>query len=155
MSQFLLYFNAFWAALGILTGGGVGILGILVLAGYVYGAAGGLGLWIAEGVLKEDAPVEAEATEKIDEKVKNILNIWMERDGSIWINDAPVPMEEVSDIVRPLYAASERHLVISIRGDRETPYSFMDAVQKELVSAGVVRVVFATTLERQMTRARR
>lgn len=97
----------------------------------------------------------AAATEKIDEKVKNILNIWMERDGSIWINDSPVSMEEVSDIVRPLYAQSERHLVISIRGDRDTPYHFMDAVQKELVSAGVVRVVFATTLERQMTRARR
>ncbi|MFH1765101.1 MAG: biopolymer transporter ExbD [Gemmatimonadota bacterium] len=98
---------------------------------------------------------EAAATEKIDEKVKNILNIWMERDGSIWINDAQVTMEEVSDIVRPLYARSERHLVISIRGDRDAPYHFMDSVQKELVSAGVVRVVFATTLERQMTRARR
>ena len=105
-----------------------------------------------------DRPItwaEAEATEKIDEKVKNILNIWMERDGSIWINDAPVAMDGVADIVRPLYAASERHLVISIRGDRDTPYSYMDSVQKELVSAGVVRVVFATTLERQMTRARR
>jgi len=97
----------------------------------------------------------AAATEKIDEKVKNILNIWVERDGSIWINDSNVPMEDVSDEVRPLYALSERHLVISIRGDRDTPYSFMDAVQKELVSAGVVRVVFATELERQMTRARR
>ncbi|MCJ7628875.1 MAG: biopolymer transporter ExbD [Longimicrobiales bacterium] len=98
---------------------------------------------------------EAAATEKIDEKVKNILNIWMERDGSIWINDEPVPMEDVSEKVRPLYAQSEQHLVISIRGDRDAPYHFMDAVQKELVSAGVVRVVFATTLERQMTRARR
>lgn len=106
----------------------------------------------------KDRPInwaEAKATEKIDEKVKNILNIWVERDGSIWINDENVPMEGVSDRVRPLYAESERHLVISIRGDRETPYSFMDAVQKELVSAGVVRVVFATELERQMTRARR
>jgi biopolymer transport protein ExbD len=64
-------------------------------------------------------------------------------------------MEEVSDVVAPLYAQSERHLVISIRGDRETPYSFMDAVQKELVSAGVVRVVFATELEQQISRARR
>ena len=98
---------------------------------------------------------EAEATEKIDEKVKNILNIWMHRDGSIWINDAPVEMEEVRTIVAPLYAQSERHLVISIRGDRDTPYSYMDSVQKELVAAGVVRVLFATTLERQMTRARR
>ncbi len=106
----------------------------------------------------KERPIEwaaAAATEKIDEKTKNILNIWVERDGSIWMNDQPYPMEEVSDIVLPLYAASERHLVISIRGDRDTPYSYMDALQKELVSAGVVRVVFATALERQMTRARR
>ena len=106
----------------------------------------------------KERPIEwaaAAATEKIDEKVKNILNIWVERDGSIWINDQPIPMEEVSDIVLPLYAQSDRHLVISIRGDRDTPYHFMDQLQKELVSAGVVRVVFATALERQMTRARR
>lgn len=105
-----------------------------------------------------ERPIEwaqAAATQKIDEKVKNILNIWVERDGSIWINDQSVPMEDVSVIVAPLYAQSERHLVISIRADRETPYRFIDAVQKELVSAGVVRVTFATMLEKQMTRARR
>lgn len=55
MSQFLLYFDAFWAALGVLTGGGLGILGLLVLAGYVYGAAGiasekKLGYRVAVGV---------------------------------------------------------------------------------------------------------
>lgn len=98
---------------------------------------------------------QAAASEKIDEKVKNILNIWMERDGSVWINDQNLAMEEVSGLVGPLYAASERHLVISIRADRDTPYSYIDAVQKELVAAGVVRVVFATELERQTTRARR
>jgi len=96
---------------------------------------------------------EAAAAEKIDEKVKNILNIWMEQDGSIWINDSEFAMEEVSSLVGPLYAASERHLVISIRADRNTPYVFVDAVQKELVAAGVVRVVFATELELQTTRA--
>jgi len=98
---------------------------------------------------------EAEATEKIDEKTKNILNIWVERDGSIWMNDQQYPMEDVGEVVLPLYAQSDRHLVISIRGDRDTPYSIMDQLQKELVSAGVVRVVFATALEKQMTRARR
>ena len=106
----------------------------------------------------KDRPInwaEAAATQKIDEKVKNILNIWVERDGSIWINDQNYVMEEVSDVVAPLYAQSDRHLVISVRADRETPYSFIDAAQHELVSAGVVRVVFATMLERQMTRARR
>jgi biopolymer transport protein ExbD len=98
---------------------------------------------------------QAAAAEKIDEKVKNILNIWVEQDGSVWINDQEIAMEEVSTLVGPLYAASERHLVISVRADRDTPYSSIDAVQKELVSAGVVRVVFATELERQTTRARR
>lgn len=40
MSQFLLYFDAFWAALGALTGSGLGVYGLLVLGGSVYGAAG-------------------------------------------------------------------------------------------------------------------
>jgi biopolymer transport protein ExbD len=97
----------------------------------------------------------AEATEKIDEKKKNILNIWVEQDGSVWINDRPHAMEEVNGTVGPLYAASDRRLVISIRADREVPYVYIDAVQKELVEAGVVRVVFATELEQAMTRARR
>ena len=105
-----------------------------------------------------DRPItwpEAEAAEKIDEKQKNILNIWMERDGTIFINDQPYPMEDVSQVIAPLYAASERALVISIRGDREVPYLYMDLLQKELVAAGVVRVVFAAQLEQSMQRERR
>ena len=105
-----------------------------------------------------DRPItwpEAEAAEKIDEKQKNILNIWMERDGRVFINDQPYPMEDVSQVVAPLYAASERALVISIRGDREVPYLYLDQIQKELVSAGVVRVVFAAQLEQSMQRERR
>ena len=105
-----------------------------------------------------DRPIEwpeAEAAEKIDEKQKNILNIWMERDGTVYMNDQPYPMEDVRRIVAPLYADSERALVISIRGDREVPYLFMDLLQKELVAAGVVRVVFAAQLEQSMQRERR
>jgi biopolymer transport protein ExbD len=98
---------------------------------------------------------EAEATEKIDEKVKNILNIWVERTGQIFINDQPYTMDQVSEVVRPLYADSDRRLVISIRADREVPYLTMDQIQKELVAAGVVRVVFATEIEQRMTRQRR
>jgi biopolymer transport protein ExbD len=98
---------------------------------------------------------EAGAAQKIDEKSKNILNIWMERDGSIFINDQQYQMSEVSQVVAPLYAQSERALVISIRGDRDAPYRFIDQLQDELVSAGVVRVVFAAQLEQQMQRARR
>ena len=105
-----------------------------------------------------DRPIEwarAEAAQKIDEKQKNILNIWMERDGVVYINDQAYSMEQVTTIVAPLYAESERALVISIRGDREVPYRFIDQVQTALVSAGVVRVVFATQLEQSMQRERR
>ena len=105
-----------------------------------------------------DRPIEwpeAAAAEKIDEKQKNILLIWMERDGSIFMNDQPYPMEDVHLVVAPLYAASERALVISIRGDREVPYRFMDQLQQELVAAGVVRVVFAAQMEQSIQRERR
>jgi biopolymer transport protein ExbD len=105
-----------------------------------------------------DRPIEwpdAAAAEKIDEKQKNILNIWMERDGTVFMNDQPFPMADVSQYVAPLYAQSERALVISIRGDREVPYRYVDILQQELVEAGVVRVVFATQLEQSMQRERR
>ena len=105
-----------------------------------------------------DRPIEwpeAEAAEKIDEKQKNILNIWLENSGTVFMNDQPFAMADVSAFVAPLYSASERALVISIRGDREVPYQYMDLLQKELVSAGVVRVVFAAQLEQSMQRERR
>ncbi len=98
---------------------------------------------------------EAESAQKIDEKQKNILNIWMERDGTIYMNDQLFPMTDVSAYVAPLYASSDRALVISIRGDRDVPYRFMDQLQKELVAAGVLRVVFAAQLEQSMQRERR
>ena len=98
---------------------------------------------------------EATATEKIDEKAKNILNIWVERDGGLYMNDRPYEMGDIAGTVGPLYAASDRALVISIRGDRDVPYNTIDQVQKQLVAAGVVRVVFATALEQRITRERR
>jgi biopolymer transport protein ExbD len=98
---------------------------------------------------------QAQATEKIDEKAKNILNIWVEPNGSVFMNDQPFAMEQVSEFVGPLYASSDQRLVISIRGDRDVPYRTIDLLQKELVNAGVVRVVFATELEQRVTRTRR
>jgi len=105
-----------------------------------------------------DRPIEwteAESAQKIDEKQKNILNIWLEREGGVYVNDQPHTMEQATTIVAPLYAASQRALVISIRGDREVPYRYMDQLQTALVNAGVVRVVFATQLEQSMQRERR
>lgn len=96
----------------------------------------------------------AEATEKIDEKQKNILNIWVESNGDVFINDVQRQMAEVRQVVAPIYRQNQS-MVISVRSDRQVPYRYIDAIQKELVAAGVVRVVFATELEQSMTRARR
>lgn len=97
----------------------------------------------------------AEATQKIDEKLKNILNVWVQRDGNIFINDRPYDMGDVAAVVGPLYAASDRALLISIRSDREVLYNTIDQLQKQLMAAGVMRVVFATMLEQRMQRERR
>jgi hypothetical protein len=40
VAQFLLYFDAFWMALAVLFGRGLGVLGLIALAAYVFGAYG-------------------------------------------------------------------------------------------------------------------
>ncbi len=97
---------------------------------------------------------DAAATKKIEEKKKDIVYVWVERAGTLYVNDRPVGMEELSNIVAPLYAENQG-IVISLRADAEVPYRFIDQVTKELQSAGAVRVVFATELERRMTTERR
>jgi len=98
--------------------------------------------------------VEAAATEKIDEKRKSILHIWIDRAGTVHINDLLVPFEDISEIVRPLYA-DDRELVVALRGDRDVPYSQINTITEELQEAGAVRVTFATRLEQRSARARR
>lgn len=98
---------------------------------------------------------DAQATQKLDEPRKNILHLYMESDGSIYINDQLVPTANVSNVVAPLYAESERRMVVVLRGDRDVPYRFVDAVQKELQEAGAYRVTFYTNLAQRVTRERR
>lgn len=97
----------------------------------------------------------AEATEKMDEKQKDILNVWVEGNGAVYINDLVRPMDEVSDVVYPVFVANQCCLKISIRSDRNAPYSYVDQLQKELVAAGALKVVFATELEKSMRSQRR
>jgi biopolymer transport protein ExbD len=98
---------------------------------------------------------KAEATQKQDEKRKNILHIWLEPDGGVYINDAGVPMDMVADVVLPLYRESDRRLLVSIRGDRDVPYRYINAVTEQLREANAVRVFFYTDLESRLTRERR
>ena len=106
----------------------------------------------------KDQPIEwvqATATQKVDEKKKNVLEIWVLENGTVYINDSPVAMGDVSDLVAPLYVSTAQRLVTSIRADKDVPYLYIDQIQSELQEAGAVRVVFASEVERNMTRERR
>ena len=98
---------------------------------------------------------DAEATQKLDEPRKDILHVYMEADGKVFINDQLIPLERVSDVVGPLYIDSGQRLLTVLRADRAVAYQYVDAIQKELQEAGSVRVTFYTNLEERVRRARR
>ena len=97
----------------------------------------------------------AEATEQLDTPRKDVLHVYVERDGSVFINDALVPMEQVANVVRPHHLSREGRMVTMLRIDGEVSYYHVDAIQKQLQSAGAVRVAFYTNLEQRVTRERR
>ena len=103
---------------------------------------------------REYVAPEAETTQKREEPRKDVLHVYIEKDGSVYINDARLNMDQVSEIVRPLYAEN-RALILQLRADRDVPYSTIDQVQKEFQQAGAVRLVFYTDLEQRVTRERR
>jgi len=94
---------------------------------------------------------EAEAQEKIPEKRKDILHLYVEGTGAVYINDQRVPTAQISDIVAPMRAEQPR-LVVAVRGDTDVPYNVVNDVQEELRDAGAVRVNFTTNLEREISR---
>ena len=98
--------------------------------------------------------VQAEATEKIDEKRKNILHVWVDNQGEVFINDRNIAYQDIAKVVRPIYAEN-RQLVVAVRADDDIPYSQINTITKQLQQAGAVRVTFATRLEQRVTRPRR
>jgi biopolymer transport protein ExbD len=97
---------------------------------------------------------EAEATQKLEEPRKDVLNVYVEQDGTIFINDRNTPPEQVSGVIAPLWAEN-RGLVVMLRSDRDVAYSRIDQILKELQASGAVRVAFYTNLEQRMMRERR
>lgn len=104
---------------------------------------------------KRDVTIpEAEATKKMDDARKDVLHVYVERDGRVFINDQLVPIAQVSDMILPLRTENPKLLIV-LRADVDVPYRYIDAVQKELQEAAAVRVTFYTNVERRMIRERR
>ncbi|CAN5832167.1 biopolymer transporter ExbD [soil metagenome] len=98
---------------------------------------------------------EAEATQRVDEKRKNILHLWVEQDGTVYINDAITPIDAIAGLVGPLYEQTDRRLVVAIRSDRDVPYGTINQITEGLRDGGALRVNFATNFEQRLTAARR
>lgn len=97
---------------------------------------------------------DAEATQKMEDARKDVLNVYVERDGSVYINDVLTPIDQVASVVGPQRASNPLLLVV-IRGDVDVPYRFIYGVQEQLQAASAVRVTFYTNVEQRMLRERR
>lgn len=97
---------------------------------------------------------EAEATQKMEDARKDVLNVYVEQTGNVYINDVLTPIEQVASVVGPQRASNPQLLVV-IRGDIDVPYRFIWGVQEQLQAASAVRVTFYTNVEQRMLRERR
>ena len=98
---------------------------------------------------------EASATQPVDEKRKNILHLWVEADGSVFINDARVPLEGIAPLVRQAYIDTDQRLVVAIRADRSVPYGTINNITEALRDGGALRVNFATDIQQRVAAAQR
>ena len=68
---------------------------------------------------------EAEATEKLEQPRKDILHVYIESNGSIFINDQLYAPDQVSNVIAPLYAQNTA-TVVMLRSDRDVPYVLIE-----------------------------
>lgn len=97
----------------------------------------------------------ADATQPIDEKRKNILHLWVDPDGSVYINDLLTPLEAIPPLVQQEFINTDRRLVVAIRSDRAVPYGTINQITEALRDGGALRVNFATNFEERVGAARR
>ncbi len=107
-----------------------------------------LGVVLLVSSCEVPVPIAIGPQEQEDEKSyyvpkNDVVYVSIGRDGSVHVNEEPYAMEDLSEVVGRMYRESERRLIVSIVGNGEVPYQFMDQLQDELVAAGVVRVVYA------------
>lgn len=102
-----------------------------------------------ERPIRLDFP-EADATQQLADNRRDILHIYLEKDGRIFINDRLVEPGGVGPIVAELQVKTQQRLMTVLKADREVPYHFVDAILEELSNAGAVRVTFYTNLAQRI-----
>ena len=94
-------------------------------------------------------PVELPQAEKIEklESRRNVLQVWVSREGHVSIEDRIIPLGEVGKVVHRHLTANPR-LIISLRGDKDSEFGVSSDVMEELRKVEALRVNFSTRRER-------
>ncbi len=85
----------------------------------------------------------AAAAEPVEATRADVLHLYVERDGSVFINDQRLTPAEVGRVVAPLRVERGERLVVAVRADRAVPYAVIHTVTEQLRAAGALRVQFA------------
>lgn len=72
----------------------------------------------------------------------NRVTVEVTPDGQATVNGVPTAIDDISTVVGELVAQSELKLVTNLVAPGDTPYRIMDRVQRELVEAGALRVMY-------------
>lgn len=88
---------------------------------------------------------QAEKIEKLESR-RNVTAIWINREGTINIDDQTVPLDQVGRVIHAKLTANPR-TVLSIRGDEEANFGVMSDLLQELRKVEALRVNFSTRRE--------
>jgi biopolymer transport protein ExbD len=98
--------------------------------------------------LEEGLPIslpKAEAAQDIPRE--NVIHIWVDRAGTISINDMLVPIPAVEGIVAQRIRANPG-IIVAFNTDERAPYGVMNDIMEQLKRASAVRVSFASKKEK-------
>ena len=90
---------------------------------------------------------EAEKIEKLESR-RNVLQIWVDSEGTINIEDKSIALEVLGAFVHQRLTANPR-MIISLRGDKESQFGVISDVMQELRKVEALRVNFSTKREKE------
>lgn len=95
-------------------------------------------------------PISAAGAQVASEpQAEEVVAIWIDRDGTVQVNDDIHPIDGVSETVGSL---DPKKTVVSLEAHQAAPYRVVAEVQEELQVAGLLRVVF-TRVESEAQRS--
>ncbi len=90
---------------------------------------------------------KAESTAKIPDKRRNVVSVWLDRQGRVCIDDLIVDSGQVGRIMGGKLAENPE-MVSNIKVDKDARYGFVEGVFEEFKRGNVLQINLATVTER-------